>query len=137
MVRTGAREPEKVQGTGQAPKSQGPAAERFFADLRAHIPRATGRELAAIEAELRCHLEDAAEALGRTLPDPAQAEEQALRALGDPAAIGAALNAQFSPFWLWLARLARLVCAVAALGLLYALLDRFCAPFHLWALKWM
>jgi len=111
--------------------------ERFFADLRAHIPRATRREWDAIEAELWGHLEDAAEALGRTVPNPAQAQTRALQAMGDPAAIGNALNAQFSPLWLWLGRLARLVCAVAALGLTYALLDRFCPPFHLWAMKWL
>jgi len=109
----------------------------FLYTVLSHLPRATLKEMKDIEQELRNHLEDAAELWERAGYSPEAAEAEAVKAMGDPAEIGRALNAQFSPFWLWLKRGAQAVCAVAAVGIVFDLLFRFCEPFQVWALRWM
>ncbi len=94
--------------------------EEFIGVVLDHMPRATPRERRDVARELRDHLEDRAQALG----------EAGAEAMGDPAEIGETLNAQLSPFWLWLGRVAKALCVIAALGLVYSLFDRFC---EVWA----
>lgn len=93
--------------------------ENFYFQLQKALPRATDAEWEDIREELRAHLEDRAEALEETGLSPAEAEERALAAMGDPAEIGAALNAQLSPFWLWAGRGAK--AAVVCLALVFLL----------------
>lgn len=86
----------------------------FCGEVLSHIPRATKKERAALQRELLDHLEDAAgerEAGGCSWEE---ARMRAVEAMGDPAEIGKALNAQLSPFWLWVGR----VCKGAAICLL-------------------
>ncbi len=80
------------------------------------IPRATGREKEDIRAELTDHLLEHRDMLVEHGVEELEAEQRAIRAMGDPVEIGAAWNAQLSPFWLWLGR----VCLIVALALLWS-----------------
>lgn len=71
------------------------------------LPRATGGEREAIRAELEDHLADHRDALTEKGMDPEEALQKAEEAMGDPEEIGKALNAQLSPFWLWVKRVAQ------------------------------
>ncbi len=111
--------------------------EDFLRTVLKHLPRATSKEMREIERELRDHMEDAAELWERAGYSPEAAAAEAVKAMGDPAEIGDALNEQLSPFWLWLKRLSQAVCVIAAVGVVFNLLWRFCRPFQIWALPWV
>ncbi len=107
--------------------------ERFIKLVLSQMPRATEREGRDISRELAAHMEDARAAYAAAGFDAEEAQRRVVEAMGDPKELGRALNAQLSPFWLWLSRIARAVCAVAAVGLTYSLLCRFCPGFEQWA----
>ena len=83
----------------------------YCREVLAHIPRATRREKEAIRRELADHLADGAEAWKAAGCGPEEARARAVEAMGDPAETGRALNAQLSPFWLWLGRGSLLLAA--------------------------
>lgn len=90
----------------------------FFQEVFSHLPRATKKERAALRKELGDHLEDAADAIETRGHSEEEARSRAVEAMGDPAEIGRALNAQLSPFWLWLGRVSKaaticLLCLLA------------------------
>lgn len=91
----------------------------FYDEVLSHIPRATAGERRAIRAELEGHVEDRTEVLEAAGYDRAEAQSRSLAALGDPAEIGRALNAQLSPFWLWLGRAAVVVLVLFGYVLLH------------------
>lgn len=102
------------------------------------VPRATTGEWRQMAAELEAHIEDHIQALKDIGYEEEAAEKKAVAAMGEPREIGEALNAQLSPFWLWLGLAAKAVCFIAVIGLVYSLLYRFCPPFQTWAItgKW-
>lgn len=80
--------------------------KEFLKTVLDHAPRATNRERVAIYTELSAHIEDHAEVLTDLGHVPEEAQAKAVEAMGEPAEIGRAINAQLSPFWLWLGRAA-------------------------------
>ena len=80
---------------------------------------------AAIAAELTDHLQEHMEALLEAHPDMPQeeAQRQAIAAMGDPAALGHALDAVHNPrlgwFQIWFRRVVKLMTAVALLVALF------------------
>lgn len=89
---------------------------------------------AAIAAELTDHLQEHMEALLETHPDMPQeeAQRQSIAAMGDPAALGHALDAVHNPrlgwFQIWFRRAVRLIAALillVALSRVYALPSLF------------
>ena len=85
----------------------------------AQMRRATAREKYELRRELSAHLEDHACALmERDVPE-GEAAARAVAAMGDPAEVGKALNAQLSRAWLFVGRsaLALLLCALLAVAL--------------------
>lgn len=85
----------------------------------AQLRRATAREKYQLRRELSAHLEDHACALMERDVPQEEAAARAVAAMGDPAEVGKALNAQLSRAWLLVGRgaLALLLCAVLALAL--------------------
>jgi len=79
--------------------------------------RATGKEKAAIAAELDGHVADHAQALSEEGMPLREAEKQAEAAMGDPYETARALDAQLSAFWLWVGRVLK-GCAIALAVLL-------------------
>ncbi len=108
-------------------------AKRFLEVVLTYMSQATRQEAALISRELTAHLADSVEAWTAAGFAPEIAEAKAVEAMGDPKEIGKALNAQFSPFWLWLGRCAKAICAIAMLGVVYGLLCRAFPPFGEWA----
>lgn len=88
----------------------------FCTQVLKHVPRATREERREIRRELNDHLLDGAHALEEKGCDLHTSMEKAVERMGDPVEIGEALNAQLSPFWLWLGRgctlLAGLICVL-------------------------
>lgn len=76
----------------------------YCREVLTHIPRATRRERQVIRRELTDHLADGAEVCAAAGCPEEEAQARAVEAMGDPAETGKALNAQLSPFWLWLGR---------------------------------
>lgn len=111
--------------------------ERFLEVVLTYMPRATRKEAALICAELTAHLADSVEAWTAAGSAPEIAQAKAVEAMGDPKEIGKALDAQFSPFWLWLGRCAKAVCAIAALGVVYGLICRAFPPFGEWVREFL
>lgn len=111
--------------------------EDFIWAVCQRVPRATTREWREMAAELEAHIEDHVQALEDIGYEPSAAEKKAVAAMGEPAPIGEALNAQLSPFWLWVAVAAKAVCFFAVFGVVYSLLYRFCEPFRTWAVTGM
>ena len=96
-------------------------AKEFCTGVLSHIPRATAAERTAIRQELEEHLSDHQEALMERGASAEEAEEQAVAAMGEPAAIGLQWNAQLSPMWLWVGRLCKLAVLLLVLGMLLPL----------------
>ena len=98
------------------------------------LRRVTGRERAAIRAEIDGHIEDHMEGLLELGYDPELAEERTLAAMGAPQEVGRALNRQYPLRWLVVGRMAMaavLVFAlVAASPLRTALQDRVIPNFQ-------
>lgn len=90
----------------------------FCWEVGKYTPRATKREQRAIKRELQDHVWDIEKALREEGCPPEDSEARAVERMGDPVEIGKALNAQLSPFWLWLGR----VCLVLAVGFCILLL---------------
>ena len=82
------------------------------------LRRVTGRERAAIRAEIDGHIEDHMEGLLELGYDPALAEERALAAMGDPKEVGRELDRQYPLGWLIVGRaaMALTIAVVLALG---------------------
>lgn len=87
----------------------------FCDRVLACLSRATEQEKEAICRELEAHIEDHRDALAESGMDPGAALEKAEAAMGDPEAVGQALNAQFSAFWLWVKRITQWVIGVLLL----------------------
>lgn len=93
----------------------------FVEDVLYHIPRATKKEKESIRTELENHLLDHQEALTEKGVASEEARRKAEEAMGDPAEVGQALNAQLSPFWLVMERSAWLFLVTGLLVLVLAL----------------
>lgn len=93
----------------------------FVEDVLYHIPRATKKEKESIRSELENHLLDHQEALTEKGVASEEARRKAEEAMGDPAEVGNALNAQLSPFWLVMERSAWLFLVTGLLVLVLAL----------------
>lgn len=91
----------------------------FCDEVIAAIPRATGKEEREIRQELLDHLEDHTLDMMERDWTREEAEARSVACMGDAAEIGKAWNAQLSPFWLWVGRLAK---TLTILLLLVALL---------------
>lgn len=78
----------------------------------------TGGERAAIQAELKGHIEDHMEGLMELGYEPELAEERTLAAMGDPKEVGRELNKQYPMRWLVLCWLARILSAWAVFAVL-------------------
>lgn len=91
--------------------------EAFCEAVANGVPRATAAERRDILQELAGHLADHMETLMDAGCDAELAEVRAVAAMGEPGEIAGALNAQLSPFWLWVRRLGRglAVCLVLIL----------------------
>lgn len=102
------------------------------------LGKLTPPERAAVRRELAGHIEDRAEALRENGWAAGEAEERAAAAMGDPVETGRAIAKLYSPFWLWVERIAAVLLVFAsavafvgfpilggALGSVYA---RFRAP---------
>lgn len=89
--------------------------EEFLAQVEKRLSRATYDERQALRRELAGHMEDRTEALIQGGCGREEAVARAVEAMGDPAEIGAALNEQFSSFWLWMGRLGILLTALLCL----------------------
>ncbi|BDF67176.1 hypothetical protein CE91St43_11480 [Oscillospiraceae bacterium] len=92
--------------------------EAFCEAVANGVPRATAAERRDILQELAGHLADHMETLMDAGYDAELAEERAVAAMGDPEEVGRALNAQLSPFWLWVRRLGWALTVCLALVLL-------------------
>ena len=89
---------------------------RDFCDgVLKNMPRATNREREDIREELLDHLSEHRDLLLEYGYEPLEAEQKAIKAMGDPDEIGQAWNKTLSPLWLWLGRL----CAAAFAVLLF------------------
>lgn len=80
------------------------------------IPRATRREKDGIRDELLDHLLEHKDVLMGYGLDEAEAEKQAVAAMGDAEGIGKAWNEKLSPFWLWLGRVCMVCCVLLVLS---------------------
>jgi len=90
--------------------------EVFCSNVCQFMPRATGGEKQAITNELLAHMEDHYDAMvARGVPE-VEAEERAVREMGDCEEIGTALNAALSPFWLWVQRIATFCLVFILIG---------------------
>ena len=77
------------------------------------LKHATDSERESVRRELEAHLEDHMEVLLDLGCTQEEAQARAEEALGDPVELGKALDSLYSPLWLWLDRLVRLLLAVA------------------------
>ena len=89
------------------------AFERWCSTVTGYVQYIPDR--AGIARELREHFEDHRDALLDCGYDRGQAEERALKALGDPREVGQGLNQAHSPLWGWLWSLSKLCVELAAL----------------------
>ena len=87
--------------------------------------RLTGRERAAVRAELDGHIEDHMEGLLDLGYPPELAEERTMAAMGDPAEVGRELNRQYPLGWLVIGRAAAALTLATALLLAAPLAQRF------------
>lgn len=87
----------------------------------------------AVRAELREHLDDKIDDLTRIFPDmlPGEAEERALREMGDPEEIGKALAKIHKPWLGWLWRLSQAALWVMAAVLIYDVVSAASVQDHL------
>lgn len=85
------------------------------------MERATRRERREIAGELAAHVEDRTEALAAEGWTLREAEDRAVKAMGDPVEIARALDEQLSPLWLWVGRLGKMWALGAALALVVVL----------------
>lgn len=95
--------------------------EEFCLAVELQLTRANRREMVVLLGELREHLEDKQGALMARGMEETQAAREAVAAMGDPAEIGRALNAQLSHLWLYWKRFMMVLCAVALVGICFAL----------------
>lgn len=87
------------------------------------LRRVTGRERAAIRAEIDGHIEDHMEGLLELGYDPELAEERTLSAMGDPKEVGRELNRQYPLRWLVIGRAMRLLSVWTILAVLLLILN--------------
>lgn len=83
------------------------------------VRHATKKEKAAIRKELTDHIADHTQALMDAGHPPEAAQALALEAMGEPEAVGKALNKEYPLRWLVLSRLAPVAVLLLALALLY------------------
>lgn len=88
--------------------------EAVSAELKHLLPP----EKEKVRRELDGHLEDCIEDLTAGGYAPEAAEARAVAVMGDPAETGRAINAQYSPFWLFVQQAAFMLCLLAALFLM-------------------
>lgn len=93
----------------------------FVDAVLAQMGRLTEGEQRAVREEIEGHMEDHALLLESRGCSPEEAARQAEAAMGDPAEIGRALNAQLSHLWLYWKRFMMVLCAVALVGICFAL----------------
>lgn len=93
--------------------------DAFCDQVLEHAPRTTQAEQEHLRGQLRAHLEDK-EAFFRAKGYDDAAQDAAIAAMGSAAAIGAAINDQLSPSWLWVGRLAWMLRFFLAAALLAA-----------------
>ena len=106
----------------------------FSQKVCAALSSATGRERAEVDAELRSHIDDHAEALMSAGWGTDEAYAKAGEAMGDPAEVGAELNRQFPRGWLIAYRSLAVLLAVLLIALSPSLLQAFStAGGSLWA----
>ena len=87
------------------------------------LRRVTGRERAAIRAEIDGHIEDHLEGLLELGYEPELAEERTLAAMGDPKEVGRELNKQYPLRWLVIGRAMRLLSVWTILAVLLLILN--------------
>lgn len=90
----------------------------YTQQVTSHLRHATRQEKVDLQAELEAHLEDHTQALLAAGWAQEQAQHHALAAMGDPKAIGSALNQAYPFRWLALSRAALVLILLFALVLL-------------------
>lgn len=75
--------------------------KKFLDEVLGHIPRLTAGERQSLRRELSDHMADHVEMLEQRGLDRETAQEQAVKAMGDPEEVGRELAKAYSPFWYW------------------------------------
>lgn len=85
------------------------------------MKKATKQEKEDLSRELTAHMEDHVEALVELGWDPAEAQDYAVKAMGDPEVVGRQYDEKLSSFWLWCGTVLRWILIVLVLNLLLPL----------------
>lgn len=108
----------------------------YTQQVTSHLRHVTPQEKATLQEELEAHLEDHTEALLAAGWTQEQAQHHALAAMGDPKAIGTALNQVYPLRWLVLSRAALVLIILFALILLLNLPTWFLCCYNSLTARW-
>lgn len=89
--------------------------KKFLDEVMGCIPRLTAGERQSLRRELSDHMADHVEMLEQRGLDEETAQEQAVKAMGDPEEVGRELAKAYSPFWYWVLQGANLLLTVVVL----------------------